>query len=46
MWRPHPLRKGEAVLSSVTWRLRVVVVSNVACAGVVGGDVAAGGCQC
>jgi len=46
MWCPHPLRKGGAVLSLVMWHLWVVVVSNVVCAGVVGGDVAAGGHQC
>ena len=37
-WRPHPLRRGGAEV--VIWGLRVVVVGDVACAGV--GDVAAG----
>ena len=41
MWHPHPLRRGGAEV--VIWGLQVVVIGDVACAGVViGSDVAAG----
>ena len=40
-WRPHPLRRGGAEV--VIWGLWVVIVGDVACAGViVGSDVVAG----